>query len=1152
MSIRVALNHKTEYHFDRLVTLSPHVVRLWPAPHCRTPILSRSIKITPETHFLNWQQDPFSNYLARLVFPEKAKSLTIEIDIVAEMININPFDFFVEEYAEKCPFVYEKALAKELSPYFETVPVEPKMKEFFAKISMEPVRSIDFVVALNQLVNSELKYTIRLEPGMQTPEETLTKKSGSCRDFAWLLVQAFRHVGLAARFVSGYSIQLVADVKALDGPSGTAVDCCDLHAWAEVYLPGAGWVGLDATCGLLAGSGYIPLAATADPSSAAPVTGSLAFDIDPNKKDDKLGEEFKHSMSVTRIHEDIRVTKPYTEEQWTEIEALGHTVDELFDCDDVKLTMGGEPTFVGIDHPDDPEWNTTAVGPRKRTLAGVLLKRLREKFAPGGFLHYGQGKWYPGEQLPRWALGCYWRKDGEPIWTDPSLVADESKNYGYTKDHADTFIKALAKRLKVEPAHAIPGYEDVWHYLLQERRFPVNVDPMDCKLGDPEARKRMAKIFDQGLDKIIGYALPLQRRWMDGVVKWVSGPWFLRREHMFLHPGDSPMGFRLPLESLPWVREEDREMHTELDPFSRYEALPPRVEFQRNEVPAPFRRGAAPDELRSRGWPTQEMFERTMRWPKRGDGKPGKPGTSAAVPVAYNASGEPVSAEELKRLRYDVVRTALCVEPRGGQMYVFLPPQYCLEDYLSLVTAIEDTARELKMPLLVEGYTPPHDPRLEVMKVTPDPGVIEVNIHPAKNWKELVANTTILYEEARQSRLTTEKFLVDGRHTGTGGGNHIVVGAETPGASPLLRRPDVLRSLISFWQNHPSLSYLFSGMFIGPTSQHPRIDEARNDSLFELELAFKQIPDFGNTPPWLVDRVLRNLLIDASGNTHRTEFCIDKLYSPDSSTGRLGLLELRSFEMPPHSRMSLAQQLLMRALIAKFWERPYKHHLVRWGTELHDRFMLPHFCEQDFTDVCEELQEAGINMKPEWFAPHLDFRFPFYGEFTQKGVHFELRQALEPWHVLGEEPGPGGTVRLVDSSVERLQVKVEGMTDSRHIAVCNGRRIPLHPTGTNGEYVAGIRYRAWQPPSCLHPTIPVHAPLVIDLLDTWNGRSIGGCTYHVSHPGGRSFETVPVNAYEAESRRVARYFPHGHTPGPMAIPLCEKTPEFPFTLDMRH
>src|SRR5579862_2025302 len=841
MSIRVALNHKTEYHFDRPVSLSTHIVRLWPAPHCRTPILSRSLKITPEENFLNWQQDPYSNYLARLVFPKKAKSLTIEVDLVAEMININPFDFFIEEYAQEYPFTYEKVVSKELVPYFESLPVGPKMQAFLEKVPRKKQRTIDFIVAVNQLVNKELQYTIRLEPGLQSPEETLTLKKGSCRDFAWLLVQTFRNMGLASRFVSGYSIQLVADVKALDGPSGTTADICDLHAWAEVYLPGAGWVGLDATCGLLAGSGYIPLAATAEPSSAAPVDGAVLFDTDPKNPEDKLKTEFKHSMSVKRIHEDVRVTKPYTDEQWKEIEALGHTIDALYEKQDVKLTMGGEPTFVSIDYPDDPEWNTDALGPRKRVLAGNLLKRLRNHFAPGGFLHYGQGKWYPGESLPRWALACYWRKDGEPIWNDMSLVADEAMKYGYTETQAEIFIKALAERLHVNADHAIPGYEDVWHYMLQERKFPPNVDPLDCKINDPETRKRIAKIFDQGLDKIIGYALPIQRRWIDGQVKWISGPWFLRREHMFLIPGDSPMGFRLPLDSLPWVREEDRAMHYELDPLAHYEALPPRTEFQRAAWSATTKRGPARDELRSRGMPSP-VLERKLRWPRgTGAGETLGEGGGAGSFAAYNPSGEPLSDEQLKKLRYDVVRTVLCVEPRGGHMYIFMPPQYCLEDFLSLVTAIEDTASDLRMPILIEGYTPPYDPRITNIKITPDPGVIEVNIHPAKNWDELVRNTDILYEEARLSRLATEKFMIDGRHTGTGGGNHIVIGGDTPAESPLLRRPDVLRSLISFWHNHPSLSFLFSALFIGPTSQHPRIDEARNDSLYELELAFKEL-----------------------------------------------------------------------------------------------------------------------------------------------------------------------------------------------------------------------------------------------------------------------------------------------------------------------
>ncbi|MCU1330256.1 MAG: dehydrogenase, partial [Bryobacterales bacterium] len=921
---------------------------------------------------------------------------------------------------------------------------------------------------------------------------------------------------LAARFVSGYLIQLKPDVKPVDGgAAGAETDFTDLHAWTEVYLPGAGWIGLDPTSGLFAGEGHLPVAATPQPSAAAPISGAV----------ENCQVEFGHEMSVTRIHEDPRVTLPYTDRQWSQIETLGHKIDADLEQSDVRLTMGGEPTFVSVDDMDGDEWNTAAVGPEKRRMAGELVLKLRDEFAPGAFLHYGQGKWYPGEATARWALGCYWRPDGEPIWRNPALLAHDGMKTSFNHADAERFAQNLAGRLGVDPDYVNPAFEDPLHYLQKERSLPVNVDPVENHLEDARERERLRAVFERGLHTPTGYALPLKRTKdaKDGP-SWQTGLWMLRGKRVFLLPGDSPVGLRLPLPSLPWVAKHDAPVMHSTDPMA-----------ERGPLPAAAR------------------YPVTARHPQQAI--PGAPAPQIA-PEQVNPQDRPPAEGESAPW---VVRTALCVEPRNGSLHVFMPPVETIEDYLDLLSAVEDTAAELGTPLFIEGYTPPNDPRIQYLKVTPDPGVIEVNIQPSRSWSELVNVTTTLYEQARLCHLGTEKFMLDGRHTGTGGGNHFVLGAAKAADSPFLRRPDVLRSMLAYWLNHPSLSYLFSGLFIGPTSQAPRIDETRRDSLYELEIAFSQIPDAGTgdtgpytCPPWLVDRIFRHILVDGTGNTHRAEFCIDKLFSPDSSTGRLGLLELRGFEMPPHARMSLTQQLLVRALISWFWKQPYKRNPVEWGTELHDTFMLPHFVARDFEEVLSDLAEnVGYHFDPAWFAPHFEFRYPVMGTVTHQDIRIELRTATEPWYVLGEEPAGGATTRFVDSSVERLQVRVSAMSGTRYIVTCNGRRLPLHASGAKGEFVAGVRYRAWQPSSALHPLIPVHTPLVFDLVDTWTGRSVGGCTYHVAHPGGRNYTTFPVNANEAESRRAARFFEFGHTPGPMEVPPPEENRDFPLTLDLR-
>ncbi len=1059
MALKVAIKHKTKYIYDRSINLSPHIFRLRPAPHSRTPIESYSIKIKPENHFFNWQQDPFGNYLARIVFPEKTTELSVDVEIIADLKTINPFDFFVEEAVEEFPFTYSEELKKELLPYLEKVESGPLLKDWLAKIDMTPKRSIDFLIGLNSDLYTHLNYTLRMDPGVQTCEETLSSKLGSCRDYAWLLVQTLRHLGLAARFVSGYLVQLKSDEKSLDGPSGPEEDFTDLHAWAEVYLPGAGWIGLDATSGLLAGEGHIPLACTPSYESAAPVSGFSDF----------AETTFEFENSVTRIFESPRVTKPYTEEQWKAIYDLGFVVEDELQANDVRLTMGGEPTFVSIDDMESGEWNTEADGEHKRKLASKLSLRLLDVFGKGGVLHHAQGKWYPGEPLPRWLIGIHWRKDGNPIWRDPKLLASFAENYKLPVNITETFLKTLSKFLGTDEETVTPAYEDAFYFLWEEGKLPIDVDPKKYNKNDTHLRRKLGDILEQGIGKTVGHVFPLIKK----NDRWITNRWEFRGKHLLLTPGNSSIGLRLPLDSLPKNPEIPSEPTAEPELFEKRPDLP-----------------AYGTDLNRRNRRTKSL--------KRDKNQP-------------------------------FVRTAICAEVREDKLYLYLPPLDSAEDFLDLVASIEATAIKLQTPIILEGYEPPRDNRLEVLKVTPDPGVIEINVHPANNWKELTDNTLTLYAEAKKARLGTEKFMLDGKHTGTGGGNHVTLGGVSPADSPLLRNPQLLRSLLTFWQHHPGLSYLFSGAFIGPTSQAPRVDETRLENLYELEIAFSQIPEDKEVPFWLTDRLFRHLLTDITGNTHRAEFCIDKLYSPDSSSGRLGILELRAFDMPPHAQMSLMQMLLVRTLVSWFWKKPYKHKLVRWGSELHDKFLLEHYVKEDIKDIVEQLNDAGYPFKLDWFDPFFEFRFPLYGMVEINAMQLEIRMAIEPWNVLGEEMTGGGTSRYVDSSLERIQVKLNNFTVERYTLTCNGVKVDLSPTGTKGEYVAGVRFKAWDPWSALHPTIGVDTPLVFDIVDDWNQKSIGGCTYFVAHPGGLSYDNYPINSLEAESRRINRFWDIGLT-----------------------
>lgn len=1098
MSITASIYHLTHYKYDRPVTLGPQSIRLRPAPHSRTRVISHSLTVSPSAHFVNHQQDPYGNWIARFIFPEPVREFKIEVDLVADMSVYNPFDFFVEDSAKTFPLSYDADIAPDLSIYLRTDPVGPLLQAFLATVPRTPMVTIDFLVMLNSRLAQEINYEIRMEPGVQTAEQSLGRAAGSCRDTSWLLVQVLRNLGLAARFVSGYLIQLKPDLIAIDGPAGTDKDFTDLHAWVEVYLPGAGWVGLDPTSGLLAGESHIPLAATPHYRHAAPISGVASM----------ADVEFSFDMQVKRTAEHPRITKPFSDTAWDALNTLGHKVDARLAAGDVRLTMGGEPTFVSIDDFESDEWNSDAVGPTKRGLADTLMRRLQGKFSKGGLLHYGQGKWYPGETLPRWTFSLYWRKDGHPIWHDPDLLAREDTHENVGPDDAQALLTAIAQTLSVPRENVLPAFEDPAEWIIKEGNLPANVTPENSKLTDPEERARIAKVFERGLTTPAGYVLPVQRWQAKASNRWMSEVWELRRGKVFLVSGDSPVGYRLPLGTLPHIPKSDYPYINPQDPTEARQPL---------AIPEPAQ-------------PEQAIAHRTSA---------------------------PAGQEQVEQTLGDLsgrVRTAISVEARDGRLCVFLPPVETLEDYLELIAAVEGAAKTTGRKVLIEGYAPPHDPRVEVMRIAPDPGVLEVNIHPAANWAECVATTETVYEEARQCRLGADKFMVDGRHTGTGGGNHVVVGGATPSDSPFLRRPDLLKSLILFWQRHPSLSYLFSGTFVGPTSQAPRIDEARHDALYELEIALDQIwpPNEGTPPPpWLTDRLLRNALIDVTGNTHRTEICIDKLFSPDGPTGRLGLVEFRGFEMPPNPRMSLAQQVLLRAIILRCWENPISGNLTRWGTTLHDRFMLPAFIWEDFTTVLDDLKAHDLILDPAWFEAQAEFRFPFCGEVTYENVTLELRAALEPWHVMGETGAIGGTVRYTDSSTERLQVTLKCANPDRYIVTANTRAVPLTATQTNGIRVGGVRYKAWKPSESMHPVLEVDAPLTFDIYDTWTGHSLGGCRYHVAHPGGRNFDTFPVNGNEAEARRLSRFEKLGHTPGAYQPAPERPHPEFPMTLDLR-